>query len=445
MPTSLTSEQILALAPDDSSAKAGKSLANSRSWQNLGQNDTAAWGECQGSGKEPYRTQIDLSEPAFRCSCPSRKFPCKHGLGLLLLLAAQPAAFASAAPPAWVEDWLATRAKNAQRRSEKQAEAAQAETDPEVQKKQAARVAKSSSAREKKVAAGVAEASQWLRDQLRQGLATMPNRSPAAFDTLAARMVDAQAPGLARMLREMGSTPASGSGWQNRLLEQFASMHLLLEGYQRLASLSTEEQADVRTAVGFTLNQDELLAGTGQRDQWLVLGRREEDEDRLRVQRTWLWGTGSDQPALILKFSVGNQGLEVSHIPGTTLDAELVFFPSTVPLRALVKQLHAPPVALARFPAMPLEQSIARYAQALARNPWLERYPLALASMTPLRQGDGWLLRDHNGAALPLAADFGKTWELLALSGGHPLDVFGEWNGRTFLPLSLWAEGFVPL
>jgi uncharacterized Zn finger protein len=25
---------------------------------------------------------VDLSGPAFRCTCPSRKFPCKHGLAL---------------------------------------------------------------------------------------------------------------------------------------------------------------------------------------------------------------------------------------------------------------------------------------------------------------------------------------------------------------------------
>src|SRR4051794_6572598 len=88
MTTTWTSEQIMALAPDPGSAKAGKDLGNARKWKTLGRDDRAAWGECQGSGANPYQTQIDLSEPAFRCSCPSRKFPCKHGLGLFLILAA---------------------------------------------------------------------------------------------------------------------------------------------------------------------------------------------------------------------------------------------------------------------------------------------------------------------------------------------------------------------
>ncbi|MBW4639863.1 MAG: SWIM zinc finger family protein [Gloeocapsa sp. UFS-A4-WI-NPMV-4B04] len=90
-----TNAQILALAPDASSAKNGKTLATLRKWVSLGQNEQVIWGECQGSGKTPYQTQIDLTEIAFKCSCPSRKFPCKHGLGLLLLRSNEPAAFNS--------------------------------------------------------------------------------------------------------------------------------------------------------------------------------------------------------------------------------------------------------------------------------------------------------------------------------------------------------------
>src|SRR5437868_2418455 len=70
MPTSLTAEQILSLAPDPGSAKAGKGLSNTRKWLSLGCNERAAWGECQGSAREPYQTQIDLAGPVFRCSCP---------------------------------------------------------------------------------------------------------------------------------------------------------------------------------------------------------------------------------------------------------------------------------------------------------------------------------------------------------------------------------------
>src|SRR5215813_14239632 len=94
-----TAEQILALAPDAASAKAGQGLAAARKWLKLGADELTARALGQGSGKDHYQTQLDLTEPAFRCSCPSRKFPCKHGIGLFLLLASSAAAFKEKQPP----------------------------------------------------------------------------------------------------------------------------------------------------------------------------------------------------------------------------------------------------------------------------------------------------------------------------------------------------------
>src|SRR5262245_48655891 len=104
-------DHVLGLAPDEGSAKAGQGLARASKWKELGQSDQPLWGAIQGSGKDPYRVRVDLSEPAFKCSCPSRKFPCKHGIGLLLILAEQPQAIPQRTPPDWVAEWLAQRTK----------------------------------------------------------------------------------------------------------------------------------------------------------------------------------------------------------------------------------------------------------------------------------------------------------------------------------------------
>ncbi len=204
-----TAEQILALAPDAASAKAGQGLATAGKWLKLGAGEHTAWGLCQGSGKDPYQTQIDLTEPAFRCSCPSRKFPCKHALGLFLLLAAQPAAFKEKQPPAWVGEWIASRAKRAQQRVEKQAKAEAGEkiVDVDAQAKRAAN-------REAKVTTGLQELDLWLRDLARGGLAAAQSQPPQFWERTAARLVDAQAPGVARLVREMAGVPASGEGWR---------------------------------------------------------------------------------------------------------------------------------------------------------------------------------------------------------------------------------------
>ncbi|NNJ13274.1 SWIM zinc finger family protein [Chloroflexales bacterium ZM16-3] len=449
MPPSLTTDHVLSLAPDAASAKSGKSLSSPRSWLSLGQHDQALWGECQGSGREPYRTQIDLSEPAFRCSCPSRKFPCKHSIGLMLLLAGQPAAVPEAAPPGWVEEWLATRAKSAAAREQRRQAA---EDDPAAAEgRRAASQAKAAAAREAKVSAGAQELGVWLRDQLREGLAAAPGRAPAAFERMAARMVDAQAPGLARLLRAMAGTPASGDGWQGRLLEQLARMHLLVEGYARVKGtaegdvLTAEEQADIRSAIGFTQSQEDLLRGAGRRDRWRILGRRVEDEDRLRVQRTWLWGESCAAPALVLDFSAAGQPLDRSLIPGGSLDADLAFFPGAAPLRALVQRRHGGIETLTALPSFAIAAALGSYAAALARSPWLERYPLCLGPIRLAQTGDGWLVCDESGRGLPLAPQFGRAWELVARSGGHPFSLCGEWDGDRLTPISAWVDGFIDL
>src|SRR5436190_8721066 len=103
MPEGWTIDRVLQLAPDPASGKAGQALGNIRKWNAVGCDTAAIWGLCQGSGAKPYQVQIDLSEPAFKCSCPSHKFPCKHSLGLMLLWVAD--SIQQDARPAWVEEW----------------------------------------------------------------------------------------------------------------------------------------------------------------------------------------------------------------------------------------------------------------------------------------------------------------------------------------------------
>lgn len=443
-------EQVLALAPDASSAKSGKDLSAPRKWKTLGRSATCAWGTLQGSGKDPYQACIDLAGPAFKCTCPSRKFPCKHGLGLGLILAQQPAALTEKEPPAWATEWLAKRAEKEEKKLEK-ASAPTAPADPEAAAKAAVAAEKRSAAREAKVAAGLDELGVWLADLVRTGFAALPGRPASFWETPAARLVDAQAPGLARRVRALDSITTTGDGWPDRLLREAALLHLAREGWARVTELPADTQADVRTVIGFSVSQEEVLAQPAMRDRWLVIGHRVEEEERMRVQRSWLFGQQSRRAALCLSFSAGpNQPLDVSLVPGTTLDAELVFFPSAWPLRALVKQRFGPPDSHAPEPASLRHQTVADAnafaASAFTANPWLERVPFALAAVVPFRRVDAWLVRDAAGHCLPLAVGEREAWRLLALSGGHPLALSGEWDGAALRPLGLWSEGrFLPL
>src|SRR5688572_6681812 len=221
----LTTEQALALAPDAASAKAGQGLASPRKWVSLGQDDRSAWGECQGSGKDPYRTHADLNGPAFHCSCPSRKFPCKHALGMLLVSAADPARAMQSNAPEWVSEWIAKRDASAEKKAVK-SEAAP--DDPESSAKREAEREKRAAKREDRVRTGLAELQTWLGDLTRQGLAHAKQQPASFFDSMAARMVDSQAPGIARRIRGWPSIFASGDQWANRALEATGSLQWLI-------------------------------------------------------------------------------------------------------------------------------------------------------------------------------------------------------------------------
>jgi hypothetical protein len=436
MTTRLTLDQVLSLAPDENARRSARALASSaRSWSRLFRCEQAIWGECQGSGTDPYRCQVELDEPGFKCSCPSRKLPCKHALGLLLVYTEQPERFEVSEPPEWITTWLAKRVELGERRAAKAAGKA-APVDSAAQARRAAE-------REKKIRAGIDELDTWLCDLLRQGLASAQSQPFGFWENAAGRLVDAQAPGLARMVRAMAAVRASGDGWQGRLLEAISRLYLTMEGYRRLESLPADTQEDLRSVLGFTIKQEELLASApALSDTWLVLGRHTDEENNLKTRRVWLWGASSRRAALLLYFSAGGNALEFGPMPGTAFPAELVFYPGAYPLRAAVRT-QQPSVPL-DFDCLPAENSLieatAGYASALARFPWFERFPIAVKNVIPFHDSGEWGLCDDLTRWVPLSRTFLHGWRLLSISGGHPLAVFGEWNGEHLLPLSAWTE-----
>ena len=83
---SLTTNKITELAPDQASLNAAHKLMKPGKWPTLAQHGDLVWGECQGSGANPYRTVFDRSNAGYKCTCPSRKFPCKHVLAVEIIL-----------------------------------------------------------------------------------------------------------------------------------------------------------------------------------------------------------------------------------------------------------------------------------------------------------------------------------------------------------------------
>ena len=419
--------RVLDLASDAPSQRAAQSLASGRSWPLTGAAEPGVlWGECRGSAAVPYRTVVDLAGPAYRCSCPSRKFPCKHVLALLLLWADGSVKDDPGELPGWAASWLTARTTKAGAAQPREP------ADPKT-------AAKRAEQREARVASGLAELDRWLCDQVRQGLAASQRAGYGHWDDIAARMVDAQAPGPAERLRALASVPHSGAGWDGRLLEEYALLRLLAIAYRRQAELPPPLRETVRSRIGFSLRQADVLAGGEPvRDHWQVLGRRDLEQDRIRARRTWLQGRKTGRPALMLTFAPVGQALDDSLTVGTDADADLVFYPGAVPLRALVLTKHdtldASPPAGGTIAGL-----LASCAAALAEDPWLDSWP-AVLDVTPVRSPVP-AVSDAVGDALPLHPGAGDRWPLFAISGGRPVTVAGEWTPRGLWPLTAWDEG----
>jgi hypothetical protein len=442
MTNSWTPQQVLALAPDEGSRKNAIGLASPHKWNGINKSQEAGrlilWGEIKGSGADPYRCLANLDGPEFSCSCPSKKRPCKHALGLVLLFTSQPESFETGAMPDWVTAWLAKRAEADTRRAARAEGRGPASSPIQKERKSGGR----SLGRDNKIRAGLDELEVWLCDLLRQGLAAAQNQANSFWETAAARLVDAQAPGLARLVREMPSLTVSGDGWQERMLEQIARLYLAVEGYRHIESLGEDTQADLRNLVGINIRQQELLKNPGVKDAWLVMGREIEEETNLKVQRTWLLGKESGRIALTLSFAAAGALLDTSLPPGTMIPGELVFYPGSLPLRAVVRErgpVEAMPGDLPGCTGF-LEATQA-YAAALSCYPWLERYPVLLKEALPFLEKGEWFCADRQGRRLPLAKQFLRGWSLLAISGGRAMGMFGEWDGERLLPLSAWADG----
>ncbi len=429
-----TAEQVLALAPDDASRRAGSKLGTAGPWSGRGSGEGAVWGLCKGSGRVPYRTVVDTTGLAYLCECPSRKFPCKHALGLLLLQASDGTESEETAAPDWAGRWLAARrarAGSAARQSEGGGPGGPA--DPEAARRRAER-------RAARITSGAEELEQRLADLLRGGLAAAEQRGYGLWEETAARMVDAQAPGLAGRVRELGSIPGSGPGWPLRLLEECALTHLLDRAWLSADRLPAPFATTVRTRVGLTSPVD----GVPVRDHWLVLAQYDAADARLTTRRVWLHGTASGRTALLLSFGAAGRAPGLSLPVGAVLDGEVTPHAGSGQLRAEPGEQFVPVEGpAAPPPGGPVGAALDAYGRALREDPWLDSWPVTLTGVVPARAEYGWQLADADGReALPLtpaAQSRPGLWRLVALSGGAPVTVFGECGHRGFTPLAAWS------
>lgn len=124
---SINEQFIESAAPNADASKNGRALVVKGKFAGLhfDSDETILFGQCAGSGKQPYSVSCDFAradQPTYRCSCPSRQFPCKHCIGLMFAYVLKKGSFKVAAIPADLaekREKLATRVEKKKEDAEK--------------------------------------------------------------------------------------------------------------------------------------------------------------------------------------------------------------------------------------------------------------------------------------------------------------------------------------
>lgn len=384
------------LATDQSSLKAAAGLAKPAKWSAVGTSRDGAlvWGECAGSGANPYRVMADLRDFGNKCTCPSRKFPCKHVLGLLWLNAETIVPFTPADTPAWVSDWLGRRRSSGSTpkatddgsAGDKDVHAAQlaepaTPEDPKAAARRETTAAKRTEDTERAVLDALDALEQWIGDQLRLGLSAFIDDATARCRRIAARLVDGKAAVLAGRIDELPSRLlALPAGDRPRgAAVELGKLALLARAFR-----AAPRDAEIRRLVATSESRETVLANPQTlrvNARWEVLAEQlQTRRDGLVSQTTWLLNLCEAGPrfAMLLDFfpvSVGRRGSVFAQ--GEQFQAELAFY-SSQPLRAVLVQRqsgHDAPVQ--DWPA-PVEALTDALTRPLIAEPWALEIPVLL-------------------------------------------------------------------
>ena len=452
-------EQVMAVAPSPSTFAAAEPLADPGRWTGLGADRRSAWGRCRGSGREPYETVVDHVGVGWRCSCLSRKLPCKHAIALLLLWSRE--AVPDATPPPAVAEWAARRAGRSDGASPPDTPVSPVSPDPAVSpaSDRASDPDRRSDpdhasdpdrtdpagpsdheherARDERVARmreGLVELDRWLEDRMRTGLADPSLAHYATWDELAARLVDARAGALANRVRRLAGLVGASPDWHDRVLAELGVLHLVAQAGLRVPDLPGDLADAVAATTGWQVRQADVLAGVPETDHWVVAGRSDTREDRIEVRRVWLWGRASGRWAMVLSFAAYRQSLDASLEVGTAVHADLFRYPGRS-LRALVGERRDELERPAAPDPLEVVAACDAVGRAVAAEPWLERLAVTVLAAPTVADGR-WVLTDHSGS-LPLVGERGTLGALLAASLGETVPITVEWTPHGVMPLTI--------
>ncbi|MEM6877126.1 MAG: SWIM zinc finger family protein [Bacteroidota bacterium] len=423
-------DDLLQFAPDARALEGARRLFFSRRWRLLSGDGQWIWGEFEVKGGKALHTAVNLLEGQFYCDCRSKKRPCTHAIALLLKLKNRPDEWTVHEPPTWVRKLKPS--------------------SPKPKSDQPSKVSSQwpefapSAERKKLMSEGIADLEVRLLDILRSGLAIAAAYEPDYWLSAAARLTDAQLPGLAGRLRSLASkdpcTPQD-------VAAAVSDAYLLCSAWQELDRLDTARQVELYRLMGMSPKKDLVLSRPGRNDLWLVMGVVEGIEDRLRFRRVWLRGEQCQRYVLIIDYAFGDRPFERSWPLASAWSGDVHYYPGIYPRRGIFPN---PKPATRAYTGLRgydrFSELLHNYSRALALQPWLPDYPAYLTMVRPRLTGDQAFLVDPDDRSYPIEGALSKAYTLMAISAGEPISVFARFDGRSLQPLSAYVnEGLIAL
>jgi hypothetical protein len=439
-----------AAAPNPDAIKNGRGLVlkNKFTAYHISEDESILFGECQGSGKEPYRCSCDFAradKPTHRCSCPSRQFPCKHCLGLMYAYV-QKKTFQTAAIP---DDLQAKRDKMQARVEKKQDDA---DKPRQVNKSALAKKIKAQ-------LAGIDILERLAADLIRVGIGNMNAKLAALMEEQAKQLGNAYLPGAQAALhnytrlfaRDDGAFTDQPSQQRERVyseaLDQLCRLHALVKQgrayLQRCLDdpeLKPETDSAIAAWLGHAWQLGELKdAGLVETAVELVqlAFNTHDDVARKEYIDTGVWmnlGSGrigltqNFRPYKAVKFIKSDDSFfQVAQVP------ELCVYPGNVNPRirwdAMVSRpLEPNDIEVIRRHAQADFATVVKEVKSHLKSPLADKQPIFALSFKRLgRVGDATVAEDVHGVRLALT-DAGMSEEpaschLLSLL---PSDLFAD-------------------
>lgn len=451
-------DSIEALAPDQSSLTAAKKLLKKQSWPSTGKSEShnSIWGVCQGSGANPYYTMVDLSNLGYKCTCPSRKFPCKHVLALMWQFSEQLHDFNEEELPTWVQEWHGRRRKSTssepapsgsptENKNIKEA-ATEDTTKPDKQKLKNAKRSKSLKATtDQQISAGLEELEQWIEDQLRSGINQFLKEIHERCRNISARLVDAKASNLAVKLDELPSLVLDypTETQPSIVIREFGRYAILCNAW--FADLDNPE---ARRDIAQAEKKEDLFKASNRviSGIWQTIGEQSYTrKDGLVTKTAWLIhhdSQNSHHEPVFAKL--------IDHIPAamarnqigfsfqTCVYGDLVYYPAQVELRGVLQNYEILPKPYDQLWSANNKAFLEHVITLQSRCPWIDQIPYMLSQgrvVTTITQQYWWLGQGDSERIL-LSNDDISTLVL----GSEIERAFIIWDGHRGQLLSVFTK-----